>query len=143
MKLENWGNWSDWELLMKADLALIPNQPGAYMIAAKHSIHRAFGEDPEGILDVGESKNLRDRIRAFIGCANGNRSSGHMAGWRFYEFDFNLRFPVDSLYLSWHKADSKAEAYALEESILKEYLAQHSELPPLNYKYNWGYGNDE
>ena len=138
MQLKNWGEWTEWELLLNVDMKKIPNTPGAYMIAAKHSINRAFGEDQEGILDVGESKNLRGRLNAFIGCAQGSRVSGHMAGWRYREFGFNSRFPLKSLYLSWHKADSKSAAYRLEESILKEYLKQHSELPPLNYKYNWG-----
>ena len=137
MELKNWSKWSEWEPLLKADLSKINNSPGAYMIAAKRTINRAIGKDEEGILDVGESKNLRDRIKSFIACANGNRKSGHMAGWRYCEFNFNEVFPLESLYLSWHMAESKGEAYQLESNILKKYLKQHYELPPLNYKYNW------
>jgi len=141
MKLDDWGKWTEWELLLGVDLNKIPNQPGAYLIAARKTIYRAHGKDQEGILDVGESKNLRERLKSFIGCANGNRASGHMAGWRYKKFNFNSRFPLNELYLSWHKVKSKSDAYKLEEVILKAYLEQHSELPPLNYKYNWGNRN--
>ncbi len=138
MELESWGSWTEWELLCEANFNIIPNSPGAYMIAAKKTIFRAYGKDVEGILDVGESKNLKDRIKSFIACAKGDRNSGHMAGWRFREYEFDKRFPLKSLYLSWHPAATKKEAYQLEEQILLEYLKQHSELPPLNYKFNWG-----
>ncbi|WP_127475160.1 hypothetical protein [Sulfurivermis fontis] len=141
MELESWGDWSEWENLLRADLSRIPDGPGAYMIAAKSSINRAYGTDEEGILDVGESGRLRHRIKSFIACANGNRRSGHMAGWRFNRFKFDSKFPLDSLYLSWHRTESKEEAYKLEEKILESYLEQHSELPPLNYKYNWASRN--
>lgn len=137
MELDDWWDWTDWELLLKADLSRIPNGPGAYMIAARKSINRAYGKDVEGILDVGESGHLRGRIKSFIACAKGNQRSGHMAGWRFHRFKFDSKFPLNSLYISWHTAETKEEAYRLEEQILESYLEQHSELPPLNYKYNW------
>ena len=107
------------------------------MIAAKKSIHRAVGKDIEGILDIGESKTLRARVRSFISCASGAQQSGHMAGWRYNKYDFESNFPLSTLYISWHAAATKSEAYALEGHMLREYIEQHKERPPLNYKFNW------
>lgn len=136
MKLARWKGWTDWLPLLK-NARDIPCSPGAYMIAAHKAINRAVGEDVEGILDIGESVNLRKRIRDFIGCAQGTRQLGHMAGWRYHEYDLAPHFPLESLFICWHTAASKPEAYALEGAMLKAYLQQHKELPPLNYKFNW------
>ena len=136
MKLNNWKEWTDWQPLHSC-LSSLPTGPGAYMIAAKKSIHRAVGKDIEGILDIGESKTLRARVRSFISCASGAQQSGHMAGWRYNKYDFESNFPLSTLYISWHAAATKLEAYALEGHMLREYIEQHKELPPLNYKFNW------
>lgn len=136
MELKDWKEWSDWQLLENCFSAL-PIGPGAYMIAAKKSINRAVGKDIEGILDIGESKTLRSRVRSFIACANGAQQRGHMAGWRYKKYEFEAHFPLSSLFISWHPAKTKEEAYALEGYMLKKYIEQHKELPPLNYKFNW------
>lgn len=62
---------------------------------------------------------------------------GHMAGWRFEFFRFGRYSPLSSLRIRWSAAKSKKAAYAAKGQILFEYVEQHGELPPLNYKFNW------
>lgn len=107
------------------------------MIVANRAIPRAVGVDEHGILDVGESDNLKERLAAFVGCAKGRRASGHIAGWRFLEFGFEKAFPLDSLWVSWCELKDKKAAYAKEGEILSRYYEQHFELPPFNFKFNW------
>lgn len=114
-----------------------PSGPGVYMIVANREIHRAVGIDEHGILDVGESDNLNERLASFVGCARGTRAAGHMAGWRFLEFGFENQFPLDSLLVSWYEVSDKDAAYAKEGEILSQYYLQHFELPPFNFKFNW------
>lgn len=136
MELANWDKWSEWQKLSPCPLE-VPVGCGAYIIATRIAIHRAVGIDTEGILDIGESKNLRGRIKSFIACANGRRPRGHMAGWRYKQYEFEKHFPLDTLFIRWHPTQTKEEAYAIEGKILQTYLIQHKELPPLNYKFNW------
>lgn len=120
----------------------IPEDPGVYIIAAKQPIDRIFGQDPLGILSIGETDNLLKRIQMFWSCANGERHRGHTAGWRFRELDMHTQFPLSSLQFRFKSASTKEQAYSLEGQLLKEYARQHLELPPLNYKYNWSdHGN--
>ncbi|MGI2029779.1 hypothetical protein [Endozoicomonas acroporae] len=93
----DWPGWTDWVLLKELDRASIPDQPGVYMIAAHRRIHRAHGTDKQGILDIGESDNLKKRIAAFRACSLGHRNRGHMAGWRFYNFNFDSIFPHEKI----------------------------------------------
>ncbi|WP_422450674.1 hypothetical protein [Endozoicomonas sp. ALB091] len=69
--------WTDWMLLKELDRASIPDQPGVCMIAAHRRIHRAHGTDKQGILDIGESDNLKKRLAAFRACSLGHRNRGH------------------------------------------------------------------
>ena len=135
--LNVWEGWSDWAKLAELTLEAIENAPGTYAIATREEIARVVGKDPDGILDVGESEYLRDRLRAFIRCAQDPDAYGHMAGVRFAFLGFSGIFPFDSLWVRWRLTKNKAEAYAMEGRLLSAYVNLHKELPPLNYKYNW------
>ncbi|MNP37680.1 hypothetical protein D3C76_1311410 [compost metagenome] len=111
--------------------------PGVYIVCADRAIARAVGIDDNGILTVGESDNLKRRLAAFVRCAGSKGATGHMAGWRFNFASFEKMFPLDTLYVSWFPTVDKAAAYAKEGEMLGLYLAEHYELPPLNYKFNW------
>ena len=78
-----WKSWSEWKRLSEVDWKTIPSGPGVYVIAVKRKLHRALGSDEEGILDIGQSKRLRSRLRRFWLCAGDSNLTGHMAGWRF------------------------------------------------------------
>lgn len=136
MQRANWDGWTDWLPLVHS-IPQAPATPGAYMIAARRALNRAVGRDVEGILGIGESDNLNRRLRDFLGCARGTKAAGHMAGYRYNLFGYSRVFPLESLWICWCGVGNKDEAYALEGKMLSEYLAQHYELPPLNYKFNW------
>ncbi|MCR9300237.1 hypothetical protein NB466_15340 [Vibrio fluvialis] len=137
MKYDDWSDWTDWVLLSSVDINSIPKGPGVYIIASEKELSRAVGVDEHGILDIGESERLNLRVRAFISCATGTRQKGHMAGWRYRNFNFEDVFPIDTLYVCWKSCNTKEDAYTLEGKLLNEYVRQHYELPPLNYKFNW------
>ena len=133
----DWTLWSDWVALDSIDWTQVPQTPGAYIVAANQPIHRAVGTDPHGYLDVGESVNLRNRLRSFRRCITERGRTGHMAGWRFAFFRFERQFPHATLRVRWREADTKEDAYAAEGEVLFDYVGRHCELPPLNYKFNW------
>jgi len=137
MKVEHWRGWEPEWLKLTEHYASAPPGPGAYIICADREIQRAIGADEHGILTIGESENLRRRLAAFVRCAKNPGAAGHMAGWRFNYASFEQVFPLDSLWVSWYPTPDKATAYAKEGQMLALYLAEHFELPPLNYKFNW------
>lgn len=137
MKVNNWDGWEPEWLKLTEHHKSAPAVPGAYIICADRPIARAVGTDENGILTVGESANLRRRLSDFVRCAGREGATGHMAGWRFARSPFGTVFPLESLWVSWYPTIDKTAAYAKEGELLALYLAEHFELPPLNYKSNW------
>lgn len=90
-----------------------------------------------GLLDVGESSYLRQRLRDFVRCATRRGDEGHMAGWRYAFFHFADHYPFPTLRIRWVATATKEDAYRHGGQILLIYLRRHAELPPLNYKFNW------
>jgi hypothetical protein len=133
----DWSLWTGWYPLGELDWSLVPNGPGAYVIAASQPINRAVNTDPEGYLDIGESGSLANRLWSFQRCITQRGTTGHMAGWRFAFFRFERQFPHAELRVRWRATGDKQEAYAAEGQVLLGYLRRHGELPPLNYKFNW------
>ncbi|ORT50690.1 hypothetical protein ST37_08175 [Vibrio sp. qd031] len=135
---EEWKGWSEWYRLTEVDLRAIPTDvAGTYIIACNESLSRAHGADDQGVLDIGESGNLRGRIRAFKRCATGESKKGHMAGWRYFSLGYHEIHPFESLWVCYRICDDKDAAYREEGRLLRAYVEQHYELPPLNYKFNW------
>ena len=133
----DWSSWTDWTNLSSLDMKTVPAGPGAYILATDRPINRAVETDPLGILDIGESKGLRQRLNNFKRCATKRHAENHMAGWRYQFFHFYKHYPFDTLRIRWASAESKDAAYRLEGQIMLAYLQRHSELPPLNYSFNW------
>ncbi|MFH1510816.1 MAG: GIY-YIG nuclease family protein [Candidatus Woesearchaeota archaeon] len=134
---------NEWCILDKLELSKVPSKPGAYMISIFGNdgqpikISRFIGVDTEGIIDIGESTNLRKRLSDFKRNAD-KRCGGHMAGWRFNFLKLNEK--LWTLKFSYEVCATKEEAYKKEYAMMKEYVDKHKELPPLNYKYNWSEG---
>jgi hypothetical protein len=133
----DWSGWTTWRPLVDVEQFPVPVGPGAYVVATRSSLTRAVGADPEGFLTIGESDNLRTRVRSFLRCARDRSERGHMAGWRYAFFHFAKHFPLQSLSVRWQETKTKDEAYEREGLLMLTYLHRHSELPPLNYKFNW------
>jgi len=130
-------SFTRWKNLQKLDLNLVPRGPGAYQMATNRPLARAVGVDPLGIIDIGESTNLRKRLKDFMRCAAQRGQEGHMAGWRYSFFRLERYLPLASLRVRWKATQTKAAAYRAECKMLSQYLHRHCELPPLNYKFNW------
>ncbi|UVK96120.1 GIY-YIG nuclease family protein [Pseudomonas atacamensis] len=137
MKVTSWEGWEPEWLKLTENFQNAPSLPGVYIICTCKNIQRVVGIDEYGVLTIGESDNLRRRLSAFMRCASNAGKAGHMAGWRFSYFSFEKVFPLETLWVSWIPTANKAAAYAKEGEMLALYLAQHFELPPLNYKFNW------
>jgi len=129
---------SPWIPLTYDETGRLPEKPGAYQIRCRgHQIPRMLAVDEEGILDIGESANLRGRLGVFLYAAEGKKGP-HAAGWRYNFLGLARRgFPLGDLEFRWAGAESKAAAYSLEGDLMKGYLDRFGELPPLNYKFNW------
>ena len=129
-----------WYNLNDEEIKKVPAEPGAYKISrfgkneTPIEINRFFGMDKEGIIDIGESKNLRERLRSFKRNIE-NGKGGHMAGWRYHYLKLQNKIPF--LKFSYEVCKTKEEAYKKENAMMKKYVEKHKELPPLNYKYNW------
>lgn len=134
---------NNWNELTDLQIKNIPSKPGAYKIRICKSkckpikINRFIGVDKDGIIDIGQSKDLRNRLRTFKKCVETHDYGGHMAGWRFnyLKLSQKLKFPI--LEFTYKKCNSKKQAYEQEHKWMKEYVHEHKELPPLNYSYNW------
>ncbi len=133
----DWFGWESWQSLLLLDLTDVPYSHGAYAISTNRRINRAVGSDPEGILHIGETNDLKYRIKTFRDCVRSAKYKSHMAGWRFKFFQFEKKFPVKSLRVRWVRVTTKKAASKAEAQALTDYLKAHCELPPLNYKFNW------
>lgn len=129
--------WTNSTILKDVDLKSITTGPGTYIISTGRPIARVIEIDPEGIIDIGESGRLRQRVREFVRSATEPGREGHMAGWRYAFFRFDRHFPFDELRIRWCTVETKAEAYEIEGRTMLAYLTKHAELPPLNYSFNW------
>ena len=136
MSAYNWQNWSKLQQLDGIDRKLLGTRPGAYVIAAKGSITRAVGIDSEGILDIGESKHLGPRVKAFVSCAQKCAATGHAAGCRYASWGFADRWPLKTLRIRWRKFSSKNQAQREEARLMEAYRKRHLELPPLNRSFS-------
>jgi len=126
-----------WVRLSSVEMKAIPSAPGVYLVSVGRPIHRVVGIDKEGLLDIGESNDLRYRIRSFVRCATNRGCEGHMAGWRFAYLKMAQHFSLDSLLVRWATAPTKKAAKGMEAVLLAEYLGRHFEQPPLNYSASW------
>jgi len=107
------------------------------VISAGRELSRAVGVDSDGILDIGESASLRQRLKDFVRCASKRGQEGHMAGWRYAYFHLEQHFPLSCLLVRWIETKTKEEAQRMEGRVLLKYLQRHAELPPLNYSFSW------
>lgn len=133
--------WGDWRRLTETTIAGIPALPGAYALALPggRGIQRLLDLDPHGVLDIGESDGLADRVWSLRGCMANPGATGHMAGWRLGALGLLKKIGCEpsELRIAWAPTRSKEEAYAEEGRAMRYYFEVFGELPPLNYKFNW------
>lgn len=145
----DWEGWSSWYPIEKRYLTHFPSSPGVYALCVRAEdntrrvgIHRCHGVDPDGLLDFGQTVNLRNRLSALFRCLADANQSGHMAGWRYAYLGMKRVFPLERLAVSYLCTKTQEEAKARESSLLLDYAERHYELPPLNFRWEWGRDDD-
>jgi len=114
----------------------IPETAGIYLIHACSNqvpvkLNRVTGVDEKGILYIGKSKNIRDRLRMLWRVLNPKlKATAHTFGTK-YNSNKKLResFPVSSLFISCRTTN---EPKILESKLLNNYFTKFGEVPPFN-----------
>ncbi|MBM3417509.1 MAG: hypothetical protein FJY17_01135 [Bacteroidetes bacterium] len=114
----------------------IPESGGIYFIYGYKNklpikISRFLGIDNDGVLYIGKSENLRERLRMLWRVLNPKlKATAHTFGTK-YNNNKRLReaFPLKTLYVS-YKITS--EPKTLESELLDKYFLKFGEVPPFN-----------
>jgi hypothetical protein len=90
-----------------------------------------LGIDNQGILYIGQSENLRARIRMLWRVLNPKlKATAHTFGSKYNENKkLKKAFPLKSLYVSYQITK---EPKTLETNLLDKYFAKFGEVPPFN-----------
>lgn len=142
------GNWSKWRYFKDAKLNwkdMLSEEPGVYRIRSVDkigkpvAISRLAGEDTKGILGIGESENLRRRLKQFWASVekkgnneNPNNMPRKSRAWLYLKFKYDKRFGKDCLQFSSKECKSKGEAKDKESNLLCSYRTKFLDGPPLN-----------
>lgn len=106
-------------------------------------IPRFLDKDKDGIIQIGNSKDIEKRIKCFRSAMEG-KGCAHAEGKRLNLIkkytNFMSRYNNCKIQYSFKKLRDKIEAKKEEERLLKCYFVRHGEVPPLNNslpkKYN-------
>jgi len=123
----------------KEDYTDIPNKPGVYIISNRNIIGRVGGDDRKGIVYIGKSINLRQRVKSFW---NGN----HTAGGYLYEHPVIARKimkmriinekdvdkGIGKLKIRYATVTNLEELELAERALMFAYIRRFGEAPPLN-----------
>ena len=114
----------------------IPESGGVYFIYSLNNnipikLDRVLGADEEGVLYIGKSENLRERLRMLWRVLNPKlKATAHTFGTK-YNNNKKLReaFPLNSLYVSFRITTNPK---TLESELLDKYFSNYGEVPPFN-----------
>ena len=137
--------WTEWtNISQKEEFKKLYRASGVYKLRAVHSvgspieIGRFQDTDKDGILLIGNSKRVGERIRDFYKAYEEYKFSRHNVGERLFLLRFLLgnvtsfQERVCAIEFSVEELKNKNEAEAEEERLLKCYVLKYAELPPLN-----------
>ena len=100
-------------------------------------ITRLGSIDGTGLLYIGSSKNLKERLGMLYRVTHGKKkdykTTAHTFGVKYNKIKIieNL-FPIETLFI---EIKTTKDYKKIESNLLKEYLNKHGELPPLNSNY--------
>lgn len=115
----------------------VMGEPGIYRIRAFTEdgkplpINRFGGVDRLGILHIGKSVNLGNRIRRFRQAAERLKASHH-AGREYAKWRFDKLVPRERLRFDYIVTLTERDALALERELHKAYRTQFFDRPPLD-----------
>ena len=119
----------------------LPYSAGAYMVLATDTVPRAGGTDPNGVLYMGTTRNLRLRLWKFWD------GRGHTAGAFLYAHhrvastllrvncrsDDDVSDAIGRLHLIYAMVGEPELAERMERALLGQYTILFGEVPPLNF----------
>lgn len=116
---------------------IIPPRSGVYRIFSldqndiPRPLQRVLGIDNDGILYIGKSENLNDRLRMLWRVLQPNYgASAHTFGINYKSLKIiQDAFPYDSLAIEFEESP---EAKIYEKSLIESYRQKYGEVPPLN-----------
>ncbi len=116
-----------------------PKTAGIYIIRRKKAISRVGGSDPNGILYIGKSKNLGDRLWQFW--AGNHTASGYLYskpevctlifGKRCKSYK-EIELKLGELFFKFAAPIHSNKLESAETAVLYAYVKQFGEAPPLN-----------
>jgi excinuclease UvrABC nuclease subunit len=115
----------------------VPATSGIYRIYSldenenPRHLQRLLGTDKDGILYIGKSENLNDRVRMLWRVLQPNyRATAHTFGVNYKSLQvIQNAFPLDTLAIEYEENDT-AKVY--EKSLIETYRQLYGEVPPLN-----------
>jgi excinuclease UvrABC nuclease subunit len=115
----------------------IPSIPGVYKIYSLNDnnnarpLQRLLGTDQEGLLYIGKSENLNDRVRMLWRVLQPNyKATAHTFGMNYKSLQvIRDAFPLDTLAIEFEE-NNMAKTY--EKTIIETYRQKYGEVPPLN-----------
>jgi hypothetical protein len=113
----------------------VPSRPGIYFIHSTskngNQIPRLLKPDVTGLLYVGHSNNLRERLRMLWRTIQKKyKSDAHPFGKKYkHNFLVKSKFPIFSLTITFEVCgNSKSK----ESIFIKKYIREYGEVPPFN-----------
>ena len=151
-------NWQNLLTLADNKFPGVEDKPGIYFIRWKKysdpvTINRLGGPDSNGLLYIGESKNLRKRFqRLWRGIKKVNDTTSktiHTLRTTIVFCRLDKEIKLNEYEIIWQHLATKIEAQIQEASALTLYTEKYKEPPPLNLKVcrqkylNWGLTTSE
>ena len=127
-----WSKWSHFEL---RKLSNIPKKNGVYQFRCVDRervpmvIGRLKNKDPEGIIYIGSSVNLRTRLKGFWRTIENKDQSRHAAAWTYCSFGYSSLFPAKRLQFRYKVTPRITTS---EFDLLLAYRKKFMDSPPLN-----------
>jgi hypothetical protein len=146
-------NWENLQNLAINRFLGVEKKPGIYFIRWKKyetpvTINRLGGSDSNGLLYVGENKDLRRRFQRIwrgINKVNDTKTKTSDTLRKIIVFcRLHEEINSDEYEIAWQHLPTKLEAQMQEAAALKLYTEKYKEPPPLNLKVcrqkylNWG-----
>lgn len=130
-------DWTNWQPI---DAKLDHKGPATYKVRmvtdeeAPVPIPRFFSCDNSGLLVIGETSRMRNRRNGFVRGMNTGRghSEGNLFHFLIQHGSLNQRFPVHHLEFCYVPTVNKGAAKLAEERLIKRYVREFGEVPPLN-----------
>ena len=148
--------WKNLQNLAFMEFPKINRKPGIYFLRwVKNEkpviVNRLTESDNNGLLYIGETKNLRRRFQRIwqgINLEIKTKSKNiHTLRKTIFFCKLHEVIKLDEYEITWQQLDTKIEAEIQEAAALKLYMEKYKELPPLNLKLCrekyalWGLGN--